>query len=218
MKALVFPYDRSTVHSSMNGDHETPASVISGRFFRAMKRLLVLAVPLTLAMVLAAGCAKSSATGSVGSAPAASSTASTSAVPASCPSQATGFAKTKFVTHAALGFGAFHRYIYKPYRVGTFRSGAHGRISAFIKAALAALFIKREVRLAGDAAQNSPALCRDILSPLRTVSETVQTAVSNLRQGNTSGVGAIESAISQVESHASSQGAGITENANAPLS
>ena len=206
------------MHSSMNGYHETPAGVSLGRIFRAMKRLLVLAVPLTLVIVLAAGCSKSSPAGAAGSAPSASSTASTSAVPASCPSQATGFAKTKFVTHAALGFGAFHRYIYKPYRAGTFRSGAHGRISAFVKAGLAALFIKREVRLAGDAAQNSSALCRGILSPLRTVSETVQAAVSNLRQGNTSGVGAIESAISQVKSRASSQGAGITENENAPLS
>ena len=61
-------------------------------------------------------------------------------------------------------------------------------------------------------------MCKAILSPLRTVSETVQTAVSNLKQGDTSGVGAIESAISQVESRSSSQGASITENQNAPLS
>jgi hypothetical protein len=202
----------------MNGDQGAPASASLSRFFRPMKRLLALAVPLILVMVLAAGCSKSSPAGATGSAPSASAAATTSALPTSCPSEATGFAKTKFVTHAALGFGAFHRYIYKPYRAGTFRSGAHGRISAFVKAGLAALFIKREVRLAGDAAQNSPALCRAILSPLRTVSETVQTAVSNLKQGNTSGVGAIDSAISQVESRASSQGAGINENQNAPLS
>jgi hypothetical protein len=181
-----------------------------------VKRLLVLVVPLALVMFLAAGCSKSSPVGATG--PSASATASTSAVPTSCPSEATGFAKTKFVSHAALGFGAFHRYIYKPYRAGKFRSGAHGRISAFVKAGLAALFIKREVRLAGDAAQNSPALCKLILSPLRTVSETVQAAVSKLKQGDVSGIGAIESAISQVESRASSQGAGITENNNAPLS
>jgi hypothetical protein len=182
------------------------------------KRLLVLVVSLALVMFLAAGCSKSSPVGATGSGPSASSTASTSAVPTTCPSEASGFAKTKFVTHAALGFGAFHRYIYKPYRAGTFRSGAHGRISAFVKAGLAALFIKREVRLAGEAAQNSPALCKAILSPLRTVSETVEAAVSKLKQGDASGVGDIESAISQVKSGASSQGATITENDNAPLS
>ncbi len=190
--------------------------MLSSNRAQRIKRLLVLVVPLTLVMFLAAGCSKSSPVGASG--PSASSITSTSTVPTSCPSEATNFAKTKFVSHAALGFGAFHRYIYKPYRAGTFRSGAHGRITGFVKAGLAALFIKREIRLAGDAAQNSPALCKAILSPLRTVSETVQAAVSKLKQGDASGIGAIESAISQVESHASSQGAGITENNNAPLS
>jgi hypothetical protein len=179
-----------------------------------MKRLLTLVMSLTLVVFLAAGC-KSSSSGAAGSG--ATATAGASVAPASCPSEATGFAKTKFVTHAALGFGAFHRYIYKPYRAGTFRSGAHGRLGAFIKAALAALFIKREVRLAGVAAQKSPALCKLIVAPLRTVSETVEAAVSKLKSGDTSGVGAVESAISQVKSQASSQGASIAENDNAPL-
>src|SRR5579859_7913490 len=180
-----------------------------------MKRWLVLVVSLALLACLAAGC-KSSSTAAAGGG--ASATAAASAAPTACPSEASGFAKTKFLAHAALGFGAFHRYIYKPYRAGAFRSGAHGRITAFIKAGLAALFIKREVRLAAAAAQNSPALCKVILSPLRTVSETVQAAVSKLKQGDASGVGAVESAISQVKSGASSQGAAITENDNAPLS
>jgi hypothetical protein len=179
-----------------------------------MKRLLTLVMSLTLVAFLAAGC-KSSSTGAAGSG--ATATAGASVVPASCPSEATGFAKTKFVAHAALGFGAFHRYIYKPYRAGTFRSGAHGRLGAFIKAALAALFIKREVRLASVAAQKSPALCKHIVAPLRTVSETVEAAVSKLKSGDTSGVGAVQSAISQVKSQASSQGASITEDDNAPL-
>jgi hypothetical protein len=180
------------------------------------KRSLVLVVSLALVVVLAAGC-KSSSTAAAGSGVSATSVASASVAPTSCPSEASGFAKTEFVAHAALGFGSFHRYIYKPYRAGTFRSGAHGRLTAFVKAALAALFIKREVRLAFAAAQNSPALCKLIVSPLRTVSETVQTAVSKLKQGDASGVGAIDSAISQVESQSSSQGTNIVENANAPL-
>jgi hypothetical protein len=184
------------------------------------KRLLVLVVSLTMAVLLAAGCKSSSTAAAPGGGASATSvaTATASAVPASCPTEASGFAKTKFVAHAALGFGAFHRYIYKPYQAGAFRSGAHGRLAAFVKAGLAALFIKREVRLAFAAAQNSPALCKLIVSPLRTVSETVQAAVSKLKQGDASGVGAVQSAISQTESQASSQGANIVENANAPLS
>jgi hypothetical protein len=181
------------------------------------KRLLGLVVSLALVAFLAAGC-KSSSTTAAGSGAPATSAVSASAAPTSCPSEASGFAKTKFVAHAALGFGAFHRYIYKPYRFGTFRSGAHGRLAAFIKAGLAALFVKREIRLAFAAAQNSPALCKLVVSPMRTVSETVQAAVSKLRHGDASGVSSVESAISQVESQASGQGANIVENASAPLS
>jgi hypothetical protein len=181
------------------------------------KRLLGLVISLTLVAFLAAGCKSSSTTAAAGGV-SATSAASVSAGPASCPSEASGFAKTKFLAHSALGFGAFHRYIYKPYRAGTFRSGAHGRLVAFIKAGLAALFIKREIRLAFAAAQNSPALCKLVVSPMRTVSETVQAAVSKLKHGDASGVGSVETAISQVESQASSQGANIVENANASLS
>jgi hypothetical protein len=179
-----------------------------------MKRLLILVLSLTLVMFLAAGC-KSSTGASAGST---TSTASPSVAATDCPTEASGFAKTKFIAHAALGFGAFHRYIYKVYRAGTFRSGAHGRLSAFIKAGLAALFVKREIRLAGVAAQNSPALCKLILSPLRTVSETVQDAVDKLKGGDASGISAVQSAVSQAESGASSQGASIAEDQNAPLS
>jgi hypothetical protein len=181
------------------------------------KRLLGLVISLTLVAFLAAGCKSSSTTAAAGGV-SATSAASVSAGPASCPSEASGFAKTKFLAHSALGFGAFHRYIYKPFRAGTFRKGAHGRVAAFVKAGLAALFVKREIRLAFAAAQNSPALCKIVVSPMRKVSESVQAAVSKLKHGDASGVGSIESAISQVESQASSQGSNIVENANAPLS
>ena len=185
-----------------------------------MKRVTTAVLALTLALVLVTGCKGSTASAPASGAAAASATSSAgapSAVATSCPARASGFAKTKFVTHAALGFGAFHRYIYKPYRAGTFRSGAHGRLTAFVKAGLAALFIKREIRLAAAAAQNSPALCRSVLSPLRTVSETVQAAVTKLKGGDASGISAVQNAVSQAESGASSQGAGITEDQNAPL-
>lgn len=170
------------------------------------RRLALLAVLLVLAAA-AAGCGSKTITQT-----GANGALTTKTVPN------VHFAKTKFVLHLGLAFGAFHRYIYKPYQAGTFRSGAHGRLTAFIKAALAALFIKREIRLAGVAAQNSPALCKIVLSPLRTVSETVQAAVTKLKGGDASGIGPVQNAISQVESGASSQGAGITEDQNAPLS
>ena len=188
-----------------------------------MKRLTTVALILSLVMVFAAGCKSSSTstaapTGTAATSASSTAAASPEAVATSCPAQASDFAKTKFLAHAALGFGAFHRYIYKPYRAGTFRSGAHGRLTAFIKAGLAALFIKREIRLAGVAAQNSPALCKAILTPLRTVSETIQNAVTKLKGGDVSGIDNVQNAVTQAESGASGQGATITEDQNAPLS
>ena len=180
-----------------------------------MKRLATLVLSLTLVLFLA-GCASSSSGSPAGTTTTSSPAAAAAAAP--CPAQASDFARTKFTAHAALGFGAFHRYLYKPYKAGTFRSGAHGRITAFIKAGLAALFIKREIRLAAAAAQNSPALCKVILAPLRTVSETIQAAVTKLKGGDASGINDVQNAVSQAESGASSQGAAITENPDPALS
>ena len=58
------------------------------------------------------------------------------------------FAKTKFVLHSGLAFGAFHRYIYKPFKEGKFRSGAPGRRRTFVKAGLAGAFAYHELRVA----------------------------------------------------------------------
>jgi hypothetical protein len=58
------------------------------------------------------------------------------------------FAKTKFVLHVGLAFGAFHRYIYKPLKAGAFKSGAPGRVKALLKAGVAALFAVHELKVA----------------------------------------------------------------------
>lgn len=71
------------------------------------------------------------------------------------------FAKTKFVLNAGLAFGAFHRYIYKPYKAGKFKKGASGRRTAFVKAAAAGLFAYTRLRAA-----RKDALASDTLRPL----------------------------------------------------
>ncbi len=63
-------------------------------------------------------------------------------------------AKTKFVLHAGLAFGAFHHFIYKPFKAG----GLHG--FGLIKAGLAGLFAYHEIKLALLDAQSSPLLSR----------------------------------------------------------
>jgi hypothetical protein len=136
----------------------------------------------------------------------------------SCPSRnTTAFAKTKFVFHAGLAFGAFHHFLYKPYQAGTFNKGAKGRIAAFVKGGLAALFVKREVRLASEDVKASPALCRAIAAPLAKIGNTVQAAFDRLKSGDTSGLTDVNSAVSSVEGAATSGGAAITENDNPNL-
>ncbi|MEI6447158.1 MAG: hypothetical protein WCO96_04660 [Actinomycetes bacterium] len=62
------------------------------------------------------------------------------------------FAKTKFVLHAGLAFGAIKRWIYNPWQAGTFKSGAEGRTKALIKAAAAAAFSVQQLKSARNAA------------------------------------------------------------------
>lgn len=83
------------------------------------------------------------------------------------------FAKTRFVLHAGIAFGAFHRYIYKPYRAGSFKPGAPERTKALAKAGATALLVAYEIKQARDAAKDDPTLCKyvgslDALSGLAT--------------------------------------------------
>ena len=184
-------------------------------------RAIAAVMSLFLVAFVAAGCKSSTA-----SSPSAGQTTSSSAevgdsatsAAGQCPSSnSTSFAKTKFVLHTGLAFGAFHRYLYKPLQAGTFKSGAHGRITAFIKAGLAALYIKREVRLAYADVTANPTLCKVIAAPLRSVGDDVSAAVSKLKGGDSSGITAIQSTVGAVESNSSANGATVTEDPNAPL-
>jgi hypothetical protein len=141
---------------------------------RAVRMLLVLLLPL----LVIAGCG--GGTHSATTPPASASAAADGALPADpsgsaadaapidegCPTSNTiAFAKTKFLAHTGLAFGAFHRYLYKPFQAGTFKKGASGRITAFIKGGLAVLFVKREIRLASEDVKANPTLCKAIAAP-----------------------------------------------------
>jgi hypothetical protein len=139
-------------------------------------------------------------------------------IDASCPeSNTTSFAKTKFVLHTGLAFGTFHHWLWKPYQEGTFKSGAHGRIMAFIKAGLAALFIKREIRLASEDVKASPALCKVIAQPLANVGNAVKDAYDRLKSGDASGITQVNSLTSLVESSSDKDGVPITEDESGNL-
>lgn len=193
----------------------------------AVRLLVVLLLPL----LLITGCKGSTPTSAAPPA-GASSGAQDGALPAdppensadaapideSCPAtNAVAFAKTKFVAHTGLAFGAFHRYLYKPYQAGTFKKGASGRISAFIKGGLAALFVKREIRLASEDVKANPTLCKAIAAPLGKIGDTVQAALDKLKTGDASGITNANSAVSAVEATSAKDGVAITENDNPDL-
>jgi len=114
-----------------------------------MRRLLVAVLALS---ILVAGCGDKTKTVTVTNA---NGTKTTREVPD------IKFAKTKFLLHAGLAFGAFHRYIYKPYKAGSFKKTASGRKKAFVKAAAAGAFTLHELKVA-----RKDALADDKLRPI----------------------------------------------------
>ena len=203
-----------------------PVSPARPRRTMSSRRIVV---PLMLALALFAGaCNSKSVNTSPAPTPAAATptsagvattapSASPATEPAACPtSNTTSFAKTKFVLHAGLAFGAFHRYLYKPFKAGTFTSGgtAH-KILVFAKAGTAALFIKREIRLSIEDVKASPLLCKAIAAPLGSLSNTISGAVTKLKSGDTSALTDANTAIASIEAQARQGGAAIAEVANA---
>ncbi len=157
-------------------------------------------------------CKSSSDSGAGGSRVATGATSSNSA---DCPTtNTTSFATTEFVLRSGLAFGAFHRYLYRPYRAGTFSKGADGRVTAFVKGGAATLFIEREVRLASEDVAANPTLCKAIAEPLAKAGDTVAAAFAEVKGGNASGIDGVNSAISSIASSSSKNGVDITEDDN----
>lgn len=186
----------------------------------AFRRIAVILVVLIAPVVLLTGCKSSTSSSGSSAAPTSATTSNASGgdnqpISADCPTTNTkAFAKTKFVAHAGLAFGAFHRYLYKPYKAGTFKSGAHGRFTAFAKGGLAALFIKREVRLASEDVKANPTLCKAIAAPLANIGNTVQDAFAKAKNGDGSGLDTVNSAITNVTGSSNRDGVTIKEDDN----
>jgi hypothetical protein len=102
---------------------------------------------------------------------------------ATSTTSSTHLAKTKFVLHAGLAFGAFHRYIYKPYKEGKFSRGLLHHKLATLKAGLAAAFAYHEVRLALQDARSSKLLSK-ALAPLLALQTKLSGLTSSLKHGN----------------------------------
>lgn len=182
-----------------------PARSLSGATLtrRAVAGLAVLVAVVVLAL---AGCGSSSAGSGSGASGGAGATSSTST---------THFAKTKFVLHVGLAFGAFHRYIYKPAKAGDFSHPFSHKLT-LVKAGLAALFIRHELKLALGDAQSSPTL-RKLVSPITALDARLHSLGGQLKSGDASGVSADNGQVSSIEQSSAGAGSPIAEQAPAHL-
>jgi hypothetical protein len=121
------------------------------------------------------------------------------------------FAKTKFVFHAGLAFGAFHRWIYGPFRAGVFSKPLTHK-AAIAKAALAALFTYHELKLAATDVQASKIL-RTLFAPLTFVINKLRALPAAIQGGHVSGteINGINTSIAGIASSASGAGATVAE-------
>lgn len=121
------------------------------------------------------------------------------------------FARTKFVLHAGLAYGAFHRYILKPYRAGAFRKGADGRTKALVKAGAAALFAYHELRVARTDAVCDGATLRRLATSLSNALASIK-SLAALKSGLGLGaIGAANQALNRLQGQASSGGTQIKD-------
>ncbi len=124
--------------------------------------LLVAVLGCTLVLGVS-GCGSSSSSSSASPGAVATSSSSPAAAPtASTPT--THFAKTKFLFHLGLAGGAFHHFIYRPFKAGVFGRPASHKAALF-GAAVAALFTYHELKLAAQDVKSSRILSA-LFSPI----------------------------------------------------
>lgn len=139
------------------------------------KSFVVCLLVLLVAFIGGCGSSKSSSSSSANGQPPAAQTSGSTA-------KKTHFAKTKFALHAGLAFGAFHRYIYKPFKQGKFSGGLLHHKATLLKGGLAAAFAYHEVKVALADARSSKILSR-ALSPLLALQTKLKSLATGLKRG-----------------------------------
>jgi hypothetical protein len=164
---------------------------------------VLLAVVGCTAALGVAGC------GSKNNSAAQASASSTPAATASATGGTTHFAKTKFVLHAALAFGAFHHFIYNPAKAGDFKHAFTHKLT-IVKAGLAAAFVYHELKLTAQDVRSSKILST-LFAPLTIVADKVKGLGGQIKGGNTSQVDGINSSLSSIQSTAAANGQGFSD-------
>ena len=182
--------------------------------FRKLSIIFVIAL-----LAFTTACSSTSSTVSNAAANGTGSNVVATATPNACPTKNTkSFAKTRFVADVALAGGAFKRWIYTPAKDGKFKKGAHGKVTALIKAAAAGAFVINRLNAAKNAAEANPTLCKVLAQPIRKFSAEVSGLISKAKGGfgtiNPGDVTSGNSLLSDLHSAASQGGAAFTDNTN----
>jgi hypothetical protein len=199
------------------GAHESVSDGLYGRpippqtLARAPVNRAGVALVLVTASFAVAGCG-SSGSGSSSSSSSGSSSATT-AGSGSTTASVGHLPTAKFVLHAGLAFGAFHHYIYKPFRAGALTGGGLFKHKlALLKAGLAGLFAYHELKLALADAKASPILSK-LLSPVNALAAKLAALGSGLKSGHvdSSSLGSANAGVSGVVSQARQNGVSISD-------
>ena len=93
--------------------------------------------------------------------------------------------KTRFVAHLGIAYFAFHHWVWKPYKAGSFATGAPHRTKDIIKGGVALLFAVHEVKVADDIAHKSSSpLLHKLVAPLDNLSAGFSNLGTNLKGGH----------------------------------
>lgn len=128
------------------------------------------------------------------------------------------FDKTKFVLHAGLGFGAFHHFIYAPFRSGEFSAGTPGRVRHLAEAGLATAFTVHELRLAKQDAEANPTLCKVVAAPLDSAAASLQRLRGSVGSGRVSGndLDQVNSTLGQAQQGSAQAGTPVADQTPTP--
>ena len=147
-----------------------------------MKRALVLILGLMIMFGGATACSSSGTSTNAGT----SASQSASAANASCAQAGTRkIPKTRLLADLGLTYGAFQRYLYKPYRAGAFQKGANGRTKALIKAGLATAAIVKLLSNASKNAAADPTLCKYVPN-INNIKSSLSSLVGKVKDGTAS--------------------------------
>lgn len=126
------------------------------------------------------------------------------------------FAKTKFLLHAGLAYGAFHRYVYKPFRSGSFSPPSRHK-AAIVKAGVAAAFSYHETKLALQDARASKVLSR-LLGPVLALQTALGGLATHLRGGNldAAGINSANNSANSLQAQSTAAGAPIKDHTPPP--